>query len=162
MIEDEGDKGERSSEDDQEFLKKIEQTMLSQVVLQGVAGVRKVFLRDAKSTFPDPEGAGDGYLDQNEWVLDTEGTNLLEVCIPATAYWSPLQNRLGKLCRSGFMMAMIARGSTPVLSSSTPYVLELSCMCVGQIQPSILPVPELVSCREPVFSLMPCSSFFDQ
>ena len=79
MVEDEGEKGERNSEDDQEFLKKIEQTMLSQVVLQGVPGVRKVFLRDAKSTFPDPNGQGDGFKDQNEWVLDTEGTNLLEV-----------------------------------------------------------------------------------
>ena len=78
-MEDEGEKGDRNSEDDQEFLKKIEQTMLSQVVLQGVPGVRKVFLRDAKSTFPDPSGHGDGYKDQNEWVLDTEGTNLLEV-----------------------------------------------------------------------------------
>ena len=79
VVEDEGEKGDRNSEDDQEFLKKIEQTMLSQVVLQGVPGVRKVFLRDAKSTFPDPGGHGDGYKDQNEWVLDTEGTNLLEV-----------------------------------------------------------------------------------
>lgn len=78
-MEDEGEKAERNSEDDQEFLKKIEQTMLSQVVLQGVPGVRKVFLRDAKSTFPDPTGHGDGFKDQNEWVLDTEGTNLLEV-----------------------------------------------------------------------------------
>lgn len=82
MVEDEGEKGDRNSEDDQEFLKKIEQTMLSQVVLQGVPGVRKVFLRDAKSTFPDPSGHSDGYKDQNEWVLDTEGTNLLEVSVP--------------------------------------------------------------------------------
>ena len=80
VVEDEGEKGDRNSEDDQEFLKKIEQTMLSQVVLQGVPGVKKVFLRDAKSTFPDASPNGDGYKDQNEWVLDTEGTNLLEVC----------------------------------------------------------------------------------
>ena len=80
VVDEDGGKGEgSSSEDDQEFLKKIEQTMLSQVVLQGVAGVRKVFLRDAKSTNPDPSPSGDGFRDQNEWVLDTEGTNLLEV-----------------------------------------------------------------------------------
>ena len=82
MVEDESEKGERTSEGDQDFLKKIEQTMLSQVVLQGVPGVRKVFLRDAKSTFPDASPSSDGYRDHNEWVLDTEGTNLLEVGPP--------------------------------------------------------------------------------
>jgi len=95
VVDEDGGKGENSSEDDQEFLKKIEQTMLSQVVLQGVAGVRKVFLRDAKSTNPDPSASGDGYRDQNEWVLDTEGTNLLEVCIPCLVYPPPVPTCAG-------------------------------------------------------------------
>lgn len=96
VVEDESEKGERNSEEDQEFLKRIEQTMLSQVVLQGVAGVRKVFLRDAKSTFPDSSPHGDGYRDQNEWVLDTEGTNLLEASHLPTPAREPLGSLVGR------------------------------------------------------------------
>ena len=42
------------------------------VVVQGIEGIRKVFLREAKRTRLDREG-GQGFVTDNEWVLDTEG-----------------------------------------------------------------------------------------
>jgi DNA-directed RNA polymerase II subunit RPB1 len=76
----EGGGGGGGQEDDV-FLKRIEGSMLSQVKLQGVEGIRKVFLREAKRTRLDP-GAG-GFVTDTEWVLDTEGVALLEVmCHP--------------------------------------------------------------------------------
>jgi len=77
------DDGGAGGEDqvDDIFLKRIEGSMLSQVRLQGVEGIRKVFLREAKRTRLDP-GAG-GFVTDTEWVLDTEGVNLQEVmCHP--------------------------------------------------------------------------------
>ncbi|KDD73201.1 domain 7 of RNA polymerase Rpb1, partial [Helicosporidium sp. ATCC 50920] len=68
-----------AAEEDDVFLKKIESSMLAQVRLQGVPGIRKVFLREAKRTVL---GAG-GWTPETEWVLDTEGVNLLQVlCHP--------------------------------------------------------------------------------
>lgn len=63
--------------DDDVFLKVIEGSMLSQVKLQGVSGIRKVFLREAKRTRLDR--AAGGFTTDTEWVLDTEGVNLMEV-----------------------------------------------------------------------------------
>ena len=40
--------------------------------LQGIEGIRKVFLREAKRTRLDRDG-GQGFVTDNEWVLDTEG-----------------------------------------------------------------------------------------
>jgi DNA-directed RNA polymerase II subunit RPB1 len=66
--------GGEASEDDV-FLKRIESSMLSQIKLQGVERIRKVFLREAKRTKLE-----DGtFASDTEWVLDTEGVNLLEV-----------------------------------------------------------------------------------
>jgi DNA-directed RNA polymerase II subunit RPB1 len=65
-----GDEGGGEASDDV-FLKKIESSMLSQVKLQGIQGIRKVFLREAKRTRLDPATAG--FITDNEWVLDTEG-----------------------------------------------------------------------------------------
>lgn len=44
---------------------------LPQVKLQGIEGIRKVFLREAKRTRLDPHSGG--FVTDNEWVLDTEG-----------------------------------------------------------------------------------------
>ena len=49
-----------------------------QVALQGIPDIRKVFIREAKRTVPD-EAAPDGYANDTEWMLDTEGVNLLQV-----------------------------------------------------------------------------------
>ena len=72
---DEPSKGDGDGEaSDDVFLKKIETSMLSQVKLQGIEGIRKVFLREAKRTRLDP--ASGGFITSNEWVLDTEGEHV--------------------------------------------------------------------------------------
>jgi DNA-directed RNA polymerase II subunit RPB1 len=64
--------------DDDVFLKRIESHMLQKLTLQGIPDIRKVALRDTKRTFPDPNGTN-GYNTENEWMLDTEGVNLMQV-----------------------------------------------------------------------------------
>ena len=49
---------------------------LLQVKLQGIPGIRKVFMRELKTTHLDQEGI---YQTEQQWVLDTEGVNLLDV-----------------------------------------------------------------------------------
>lgn len=49
-----------------------------QIALQGIPDIRKVALREAKRIVPSPN-APDGYTNDNEWILDTEGVNLKEV-----------------------------------------------------------------------------------
>ncbi len=52
-----------------------------QVALQGVPGIKKVSIRETKIMLPDAEAA-EGFRNENTWVLDTEGTNLLAVSCP--------------------------------------------------------------------------------
>lgn len=40
-------------------------------LLQGMEGIRKVFIREAKRTTVEPGGGA--YKTENEWMLDTEG-----------------------------------------------------------------------------------------
>lgn len=47
------------------------------MVVQGVEGIRKVFIREAKRTRVDATGSS--YTTENEWMLDTEGVALLRV-----------------------------------------------------------------------------------
>jgi hypothetical protein len=61
-----------------ETLKKLDAGYLRDMKLQGVERINKVFLRQQKSLFPDPAGEN-GYRQEEEWVLDTEGVNLMGV-----------------------------------------------------------------------------------
>jgi DNA-directed RNA polymerase II subunit RPB1 len=61
---------------DDVFLKRIESSMLTQLRLSGVTDIRKVFIRT--TTRPAFDGA-EAYKTEQEWMLDTEGCNLLEV-----------------------------------------------------------------------------------
>jgi hypothetical protein len=65
-----------------------------QIALQGIPDIRKVALREAKRIVPSPN-APDGYTNDNEWILDTEGVNLKEVNITTThsQHCSPLPGR---------------------------------------------------------------------
>jgi hypothetical protein len=54
--------------------------------LQGIEGIRKVFLREAKRTRLDLEG-GQGFVTDNEWVLDTEGAAALAWGLPVWVLW---------------------------------------------------------------------------
>lgn len=55
-----------------------------QVALQGIPNIRKVSIREAKRVVPE-QSAPDGYTNDTEWMLDTEGVNLQEVRPPQPA-----------------------------------------------------------------------------
>ncbi|BDA48126.1 probable DNA-directed RNA polymerase II subunit RPB1 [Coccomyxa sp. Obi] len=95
VLNDEGSKdAEAQSETDDVFLRKIEATMLSQVALQGIPDIRKVSIREAQRIAPD-QSAPEGYSNDSEWVLDTEGVNLQEVmCHPDVDYKRTVSNHL--------------------------------------------------------------------
>jgi len=69
-------KYDESNTDDDEFLRRIESNMLSEMSLRGIPGIRKVFMKevDKKDTFDTNTGA---YVGAKEWVLETDGSNLL-------------------------------------------------------------------------------------
>lgn len=86
IMNDEEEKLQQGAEDaqvgqeDDVFLKRVEQNMLNQMKLRGVDGVKKVYMREGRLTKWDDEV---GFKMATEWVLDTDGTNLLEVlCFP--------------------------------------------------------------------------------
>ena len=67
-------------QDDDVFLKRVEQNMLTQMKLRGIEAVKKVYMREGRLTQWDDE---EGFKMATEWVLDTDGTNLLDVlCFP--------------------------------------------------------------------------------
>ncbi|KAL6659840.1 hypothetical protein ACP70R_002669 [Stipagrostis hirtigluma subsp. patula] len=66
---------DESAEDDV-FLKKIESNMLTEMSLRGIPDINKVFIKYGKVNKFDEH---DGFKPDNEWMLDTEGVNLLAV-----------------------------------------------------------------------------------
>ena len=46
--------------------------MALRMAVQGMEGIRKVFIREAKRTTVEPGGGA--YKTENEWMLDTEGS----------------------------------------------------------------------------------------
>ena len=83
-----------SSDHDDTFLKKIEASLLTQCALQGVNNIKKVFIRETDRLIPDAAASG-GYASEKEWMLDTEGVNLLEVmCHPAVDATRTISNDL--------------------------------------------------------------------
>lgn len=70
------DEAARAIEEDV-FLKRIEASMLNSVSLRGIDGIRRVFLVDHKTTRLD-QNTGE-FLPANEWILETEGINMLQV-----------------------------------------------------------------------------------
>ncbi|KAE8693465.1 DNA-directed RNA polymerase II subunit RPB1 [Hibiscus syriacus] len=78
IMNDEAPKGELTDEsaEDDVFLKKIESNMLTEMALRGIPDINKVFIKHGKTSKFDE---ADGYKTGEEWVLDTEGVNLLAV-----------------------------------------------------------------------------------
>ncbi|KAG1671615.1 hypothetical protein FOA52_006846 [Chlamydomonas sp. UWO 241] len=74
-------KGEDAGDVTDDTLKKLEQSYLRDLKLQGVENIRKVFIRSSKRTqIISPEDGGlPVYKQDEEWLLDTEGVNLIEV-----------------------------------------------------------------------------------
>ncbi|XP_057805487.1 LOW QUALITY PROTEIN: DNA-directed RNA polymerase II subunit RPB1-like [Salvia miltiorrhiza] len=78
IMNDEAPKGELNDEsaEDDVFLKKIEGNMLTEMALRGIPDINKVFIKNGKvNKFDENEG----FKAENEWMLDTEGVNLLAV-----------------------------------------------------------------------------------
>ncbi|KAL3624527.1 DNA-directed RNA polymerase II subunit rpb1 [Castilleja foliolosa] len=78
IMNDEAPKGEMTDEsaEDDVFLKKIEGNMLTEMALRGIPDINKVFIKNGKlNKFDENEG----FKAENEWMLDTEGVNLLAV-----------------------------------------------------------------------------------
>ncbi|CDP14970.1 unnamed protein product [Coffea canephora] len=79
IMNDEAPKGELNDEsaEDDVFLKKIESNMLTEMALRGIPDINKVFIKQAKvNKFTQEEGFK---TDSNEFMLDSEGVNLLAV-----------------------------------------------------------------------------------
>jgi DNA-directed RNA polymerase II subunit RPB1 len=72
-----GDDEVEVGQEDDVFLKRLEKSMLASLKLRGIDHVKKVFLRGGakKTTWDDVTGFGT----KNEWVLETDGTNLMSV-----------------------------------------------------------------------------------
>lgn len=68
----------RLQEVTEETLKKLDAGYLRDMKLQGVERINKVFLRQQDTLFPDVN-AETGFRTDKEWVLDTEGVNLMGV-----------------------------------------------------------------------------------
>ena len=66
-----------AGQEDDVFLKRLEKSLLTSLKLRGVEDVKKVFMRGGakKSTWDDEKGFGI----KDEWVLETDGTNLMGV-----------------------------------------------------------------------------------
>ncbi|XP_065856882.1 DNA-directed RNA polymerase II subunit RPB1-like [Euphorbia lathyris] len=78
IMNDEAPKGELNgdSAEDDLFLKKIESNIMKELALRGIPDINKVFIKQNKvSKFDDK----DGFKTTEEWMLDTEGVNLLAV-----------------------------------------------------------------------------------
>ncbi|KAH9322462.1 hypothetical protein KI387_017101, partial [Taxus chinensis] len=70
-----GEAQDQNSEDDV-FLKKIESNMLTEMALRGIPDINKVFIKSGKiNKFDENEG----FKPETEWMLDTEGVNMLAV-----------------------------------------------------------------------------------
>jgi len=66
-----------AGQEDDVFLKRLEKSMLSDLKLRGIDHVKKVFMRGGAKRTTWDEDVGFGIKD--EWVLETDGTNLMTV-----------------------------------------------------------------------------------
>lgn len=73
VVDDDGDIGQ----EDDIFLRRLEKSMLSSLKLRGIDHVKKVFMRGGAKRAIWDDNSGFGVKD--EWVLETEGTNLMSV-----------------------------------------------------------------------------------
>lgn len=84
--------GSKQSEqtDDINLLKTLENTLLNKVILRGVNGLNKVTMR-SDQTYGEYEGMN--FVRKPQWILDTEGINLLDILShPAVNYSKTISN----------------------------------------------------------------------
>eukprot|EP01018_Ginkgo_biloba_P010814 Gb_06029 [translate_table: standard] len=70
------EEAEAKNSDDDAFLRKIESNILTELALHGIENINKVFIKSGKiNKFNENEG----FKPETEWMLDTEGVNMLAV-----------------------------------------------------------------------------------
>lgn len=68
---------DQDDDSDDVFLRKVEADLLSQIHLGGIKSISKVYMRHLNRSVVDPNTGG--YRPEQEWVLYTDGVNLLSV-----------------------------------------------------------------------------------
>ncbi|GMF25445.1 unnamed protein product [Phytophthora lilii] len=137
IMSDEEEKLQRSGEtavgqEDDTFLKRVEHNMLTQMKLRGIEGVKKVYIREGPSThwFDDV-----GFKMMNEWMLDTDGTNLLDVmCYPQVDATRTISNDIVEIIQVLGIEAVrraLLNEIRQVISFDGAYVnyRHLACLC---------------------------------
>ncbi|KAL0211790.1 hypothetical protein RCL1_005416 [Eukaryota sp. TZLM3-RCL] len=96
--EDEKFAGMITADDEVQFLKSLEALTLN-LKLRGFPNVSKVYLRQVKSPVIDPRTGGIAF-DRKEWILDTEGTDLLEIMsVPGVDFKRTVSNHVQDVYR---------------------------------------------------------------
>ena len=95
------------SSPDNEFLQRVEAALLDDLCLGGIPGISKVYIRDEKVQrwVEDKDEGGNPipntgrFETKTEWLLDTDGTNLLEVLgHPDVDHTSTFSNDIVEIC----------------------------------------------------------------
>eukprot|EP00177_Eucheuma_denticulatum_P004522 GFKZ01008224.1.p1 GENE.GFKZ01008224.1~~GFKZ01008224.1.p1 ORF type:complete len:1807 (-),score=207.06 GFKZ01008224.1:2235-7655(-) len=82
---------EEDEDSDDIFLRRLETELLSQMNLGGITAIRKVFMRQSRRTYIDDQTGT--HQSKEEWVLDTDGVNLLAVmCHPDVDHTRTMSN----------------------------------------------------------------------
>lgn len=76
-LDDEDDEDASVMLNDSHMLKNIQGQLLSSMTLRGISGIKKVFMRKEPKKFFRGDGSYDS--SETEWLLETEGVNMLEV-----------------------------------------------------------------------------------
>jgi DNA-directed RNA polymerase II subunit RPB1 len=62
--------------DEIHILKNFQEQLLNNIIIRGVKNIKKVLLRKSIGNLEKQEGA---FVEKDKWVLDTDGTNLLDI-----------------------------------------------------------------------------------
>jgi DNA-directed RNA polymerase II subunit RPB1 len=93
IVSKEQSKWDEANTDDDEFLKRIEANMLSDMSLRGVSGISKVFMKEVDRKDRIDENTGTFGEKYKEWVLETGGSNLLTaLSFPAVDHTRTVSN----------------------------------------------------------------------
>jgi DNA-directed RNA polymerase II subunit RPB1 len=83
--------------EDHDILRRMQKNILESVHLCGVPGIKKVYLSKKKST---RWTESNGFVPTEEWLLETDGTNLAEVLnIPSVNHTTTTSNDVVEMCQ---------------------------------------------------------------
>jgi len=68
-----------SGEDMLSEIKALQYNIIENVIIQGIPGIEKISMRDQKSQYYGYDKNTKSFNDVNEWIMDTDGSNLREV-----------------------------------------------------------------------------------